>query len=111
VNSLGTIEPSIGSTAGRPEWIQVIGAHPHLSHVADKQGINPMTKGPMFYKAPPDCAHVLVDGVGVGMIHWAMDDSRRLVVWSDTGAEIQVALVAEHVAAQLGWHYVPEDVA
>jgi len=65
----------------------------------------------MLYKAASDCAHVVVEGIEVGMIHWAMDDSQKLVVWSATGAEVQVAVVAEHVATRLGWRYVREDAA
>ena len=111
MTSLGTIERDHSSATGRTEWIHLIDSHPQLSQVADKQGINPFTKGAMEYKAARDCAHVLVEGIEIGMIHWAMDDSQRLVVWSAAGAEAQVAAVAENVASRLGWRYVREDSA
>jgi hypothetical protein len=105
---LGAIEPGIDGTAGKPEWVELIESHPQLSHAPDKQGINPFTRRPMLFKAAPDCARVLAGEIEVGMIHWAMDDSQRLAVWAEMGAEAQVATVAEEVASRLGWRYVRE---
>src|SRR5882724_7668303 len=108
---LGAIEQGIDGTVGRSEWIQLIDSHPELSHVPDKQGINPFTKRPMLYKAAPDCARVLAGGIEVGMIYWSEDGSHCLTVWAVMGAEAQVATVAEEVASRLGWRYVREDAA
>ena len=105
---LGAIEPGIVGTAGKPQWIWLIESHPQLSHVPDKQGVNPFTRRPMLYKAAPDCARVLAGGIEVGMIHWAEDASQSLIVWAVMGAEAQVATVADDVASRLGWRYVRE---
>jgi hypothetical protein len=48
----------------------------------------------------------MIDDSEVGLIHWAEDDSRHLVVWSAAGAEEKVIDVATDVAARLGWHFV-----
>jgi hypothetical protein len=105
---LGAIEPGIDGTVGMPEWIKLIDSHPQLSHVPDKEGINPFTRRPMLYKAAPGCARVSAGEIEIGMIDWAMDDSQRLAVWAAMGAQEQVATVAEEVASQLGWRYVRE---
>jgi hypothetical protein len=74
----------------------------------DKQGINPFTRRHMLYKAAPDCARVLAEGIEIGTIHWAEDGSQRLAVWAAMGADVEVATVAEEVASRLGWRYVRE---
>jgi hypothetical protein len=104
---LGTIEPTVGTSAGRSEWLNLVGAHPSLAPFTPRQGINPFTKEPMQYKAAADTARVLVEGSQVGCIGWAEDNSQVLVAWSDTGAEAQVSAVAADVAARLGWQFVP----
>src|SRR5215471_360471 len=108
---LGTIEPKAGTTSGQDEWISLIGAHPSLASVPARLGINPFTKGPYLYKARPDTARVLVEGLAVGSIEWAQDESQRLVVWSDAAANVQVEDVAVDVASRLGWKYVPESAS
>jgi len=40
-----------------------------------------------------------------------MDDSRRLIVWADTGSEEEVRNVAEDVASRLGWRFVADNAA
>jgi hypothetical protein len=103
---IGTVEPDAGVTNGKAEWICVIEAHPQLSLVPPKKGINPFSKTPHLYRADPTMARVIIEGAEVGSIHWAMDDSRRLVVWSKPGAEEKVRGIASDVAARLGWQYV-----
>jgi hypothetical protein len=107
---LGTIEPTAATSAGRNEWLTLVGTHPSLAPVPPRQGINPFTKEPMQYKAAPDTARVLVEGSEVGYFAWAEDDSQVLAVWSDAGAEKQVSAVASDVAARLGWQFVPSGV-
>lgn len=103
---LGTIEPGDDHVTGKPQWAELINAHPHLSLGPAKTGINPFTKRPMEFKPNPYDSAVQVEDRRVGTIHWAMDDSRRLVVWSEVGSEISVRAVAEDVALRLGWHFV-----
>jgi hypothetical protein len=100
---LGTIEPDNGAVAGRKEWIALIEAHPCLSPGQPRQGINPFTKEPVIYKPRADYAQVTVDGAKVGAIHWAMDESRRLILWSLPMARVQSIDIAQQVAARLGW--------
>jgi len=104
---IGTIEPDSGATFDRNGWIALIGAHSSLAAAQTRQGINPFTKEPHVYRPAPDYAGVLRDGAEVGAIHWAMDDSRRLAVWSMPGAEAQVIVVAQDVASRLGCCFHP----
>jgi hypothetical protein len=111
VKVLGTIEPGAEATVGKPEWTCLIETHPQLSSPPAKEGINPFTKKPHLYRPNPTAAQVIIDGSPAGSIHWAMDDSRRLVVWSNAGAEQKVRSVATDVASRLGWHFVVGNVA
>ena len=106
---LGTIEPSPDSDAGKNEWIALIGVHSALALYEPKQGINPFTKAPILFKPHPDTARVIVDGSQVGSIHWAMDDSRRLVVWAETAAKSRVIAIANDVASRLGWCFLAHN--
>jgi hypothetical protein len=106
VELLGAIEPGDHPATGKPQWAELINAHPQLSSGPAKAGINPFTKRPMEFKPSPYHGSVEIAGRKVGAIHWAMDDSRRLIVWSDAGSETPVRAVAEDVASRLGWHFV-----
>jgi hypothetical protein len=103
---LGTIEPNHGVSADQHEWIVLIGVHSSLAPAVPKQGVNPFSKQPILFKPAPDYASVLLDGRKVGAIHWAMDGSHRLVVWSLAAARTHVADVAQDVASRLGWRFV-----
>ena len=64
----------------------------------------------MVFSPRPDAAIVVVDGTQIGAIHWAMNDSRQLIVWSEPEAKIRVVAVASDVASRLGWRFVaPEE--
>jgi hypothetical protein len=106
---LGTIEPGADLAVGKPEWIRLIGEHPQLSTMPDREGVNPFTRKPYLYKANPDLARVCVQLEQVGSIHWAMDDSRRLVVWAEPGSEQSVRNIAQDVASRLGWRFVADS--
>jgi hypothetical protein len=103
---VGTVEPGSETMGGRSDWIRLIEGHPLLSPVPAVAGINPFTRRPNVYTANPDTAQILKEAKQIGSIHWAMDGSCRLVVWSHPGCEEQVKEVAEDVAARLGWHLV-----
>jgi hypothetical protein len=103
---IGTVEPEAGVTNGKAAWIRVIEAHPQLSSVPPREGINPFSTAPHLYRADPTTARVMIEGTQIGSIHWAMDDSRRLVVWSIAGAEEKIRGVASDVAARLGWKLI-----
>ena len=108
---LGTIEPGADLATGKPEWIRLIDAHPQLSPMLAREGINPFTRKPLLFEARPDTARVLVGLEQIGSIYWAMDDSRRLIVSADIGSEQEVRKVAADVASRLGWHFVAHNVA
>lgn len=108
---VGRVEPSSDAVGGRPDWISIIQGHPQLSPIAPVEGINTFTQEPILYRARPDTAQVWNEGKRVVLIHWAADDSRRLVVWSDPGYEDQIRKVAEDVAGRLGWQLVRADAA
>jgi len=105
VELIGTIEPDAAVATRKAEWIHVIKTHPQLSAVEAKKGVSPFSKKPQLYQPSPTTAQVIIDGSQWGLIHWAMDDSRRLVVWPSAGAEEKVRGVATDVAARLGWHF------
>ena len=71
--------------------------------MAPRPGLDPFVREPMLYKPAPEAATVMSDGAAVGAMHWAMDDSRRLVVWSRPTSRGHVMGVARDVAADLGW--------
>jgi hypothetical protein len=103
---LGAIEPDHDASADQNKWIALVGAHSSLAPGKPQQGINPFTKNAHVYKPAPDYAHVLLDGTEVGAIHWAMDNSHRLVVWSVAAAKSHVKAVAQDVASRLSWRFV-----
>jgi hypothetical protein len=103
---IGTIEPDAGAALHHNGWIALICAHPSLAPVQTRQGINPFTKEPYVYQPPTDYAHILLDGKEVGAIHWTMDDSRRLVVWSMPGVKTRVIVIAQDVASKLGCRFL-----
>jgi len=107
---LGTIEPAAGDAMHRDGWIALIDAHPSLAPVQPRQGINPFTKLPHIYQAAPDSAIVLLDDAKEGAIHWAMDDSHRLLVWSMPNSRARVVAVAQDVASILGGRFNPGKV-
>ena len=109
MNLLGTIEPKDGSVADRPEWIRLIDSHPDLGRSSDVSGINPFTKRPMIFKGNPDGAQVRVKSSVVGSIHCAMDGSRKLIVCSEVGAEVDVQRIAIDIATRLAWNFVTSD--
>jgi len=111
VELLGTIEPGIDVATGKPDWIRLIDAHPQLSSVPARWGVNPFSRSPLLFKPKPDTARVLLEQRQIGQIHWAMDDSRHLIVWADTGFEEMVGNVAQDIASRLGWRFVPHDAA
>jgi hypothetical protein len=107
---LGTIRPG-DSDVDRNAWAALISAHSFLASVAPRRGINPFTKKPHTFEAPTDSARIVLDGVEVGAVNWAEDDSNCLVVWSAPAAKIRVAVIAQDIAARLGMRFVPDGAA
>jgi hypothetical protein len=103
---LGTIEPRDGTTAERNAWVALISAHSSLASVTPRQGINPFTRKPHNFEARPESARILLDGMDVGAVSWAQDDSDRLVVHSELAAKTHVALVAQDIADKLGMRFI-----
>jgi len=60
--------------------MRLIDAHPQLSRVPSRWGINPFTRGPLLFKSKPDTARVLMEQNPIGFIHWALNDTCRLIV-------------------------------
>jgi hypothetical protein len=108
---VGTIRPGDSATVERNAWVALISAHSFLAPVAPRQGVNPFTKKPHAFQAPADSARIVLDGVDVGAVRWAEDDSNCLVVWSAAAAKTRVTVIAQDVAARLGMRFVPEGAA
>jgi len=90
------------------KWIALIEAHPSLTTVPQRKGINPFTGKQAQFKAPITSALVCLEGVEIGSIHWATDGSPILIVEAKDGAETSVARLAKEIAAKLGHHFQPE---
>jgi hypothetical protein len=105
---LGTIRPGDSAEVERSVWVALISAHSFLASVAPRRGINPFTKKPHTFEAPPDSARIVLDSMDVGAVNWAEDGSNCLVVWSAPAAKIRVAVIAQDIAARLGMRFVPD---
>jgi hypothetical protein len=108
---VGTLEPPNDLASCREGWTRLIGAHPRLSPPPPRQGVNPFSRMPHTYTAAPDTARVLLGSQEIGLIHWAMDNSRHLVVQSHADSKAEVISVAQDVASRLGWRFVTHDAA
>jgi hypothetical protein len=102
---LGQIEAA-SKAISETVWVAMIASHEHLSPVPPRKGINPFTRQPHEFKAPPTSAIVSIDGVKVGLISWAQDGSSMLIVDAEDGCEDSVAGIAEGVAAALDARFV-----
>ena len=85
-------------------WLDVIARHPNLASVPRREGLNPFTKEPYFYRAPPEDARVILDGVQVGSMTWAQDGSRQIAVEGEISIVERIAI---QVAEELGCVFEP----
>ena len=82
-------------------WIDLIREHPNLQTSQPKQGINPFTRKPMLYRAPPNGAQVIVGARMVGTMCWAEDGSNAIVVWGERQVLVPLACgIAESLGAR-----------
>jgi hypothetical protein len=91
------------------QWIDLIDSHGSLDHVPPVMGINPFDRQPCEYNAPSSTARVVIGGVRVGAIGWAVDGSPVLLVDANEESVEDVAKVAEGVARRLGARFVRDD--
>ena len=106
--SIGDLVPDGEPNFTQQDWMQFVQAHPQLRVPSPKEGIDPFTRQPMMFRAHPDTGVVSINGSDVGMIHWSLDESLRiLVVWAEQGAEAQVTQFAREIAASIGWKFIP----
>lgn len=104
---IGRIEPQSGSRLDKDEWVRLIETHPGLAPVP-REGVNPFTQKPHFYKAPPTCARVLSANDEIGSITWAEDDSILLDIWALSDERVGLLAIAQEVADLLGCRLVTE---
>ena len=102
---LGQIE-AVSKVISQTTWVAMIASHECLSPVPPRRGINPFTRQPTEFSAPPTSAIISIDRVEVGLIYWAQDGSSMLIVDAEDGCEDSVAGIAEEVAAALGARFV-----
>jgi hypothetical protein len=107
---IGQIEAVAGSAKidGR-KWMELIDSHGSLDHVPPVMGINPFNRQPVEYNAPGSTARIVIGGVSIGAIEWAMDGSPVLLVDSDEEWVEDVAKVAGEVAMRLGTRFVRKN--
>ena len=104
---IGRIEASVG--IDRSQWIALIASHQALAPVPPVIGINPFTRKECTFTAPATSAIVSADGVDIGSICWAQDNSPMLIVSAWQSVEV-VARIAEDVASNLGANFVRETL-
>lgn len=92
------------------KWLNLIDSHAALGHPPPVIGINPFTQQPQEFYAPGSTAEILKDGVRVGSIEWAMDESPWLLVHAEDDSAGYVTIIAEHVAATLSGRFVLETI-
>jgi hypothetical protein len=102
---IGQIEFPSRQSVGRP-WLRLIDSHPALGHPPPVMGFNPATRQPIEIKVPGSTAQIVKDGMRVGGIEWAMDDSPWLLVDADDAWVDYVVIIAEDVASRLGGRFV-----
>jgi hypothetical protein len=76
---LGTIRPGDSAEVERSVWVALISAHSFLASVAPRRGINPFTKKPHTFEAPPDSARIVLDSMDVGA---AIGRRMAQIAWS-----------------------------
>lgn len=55
----------------------------------------------MVLRAPDTTARIIVDGIQVGSIFWALDGSHMLIVDAEDGAADSVTIIAQNLATSL----------
>jgi len=72
----------IASSGGidRAAWLALISQHDALHPAASRVGINPFTGERTEFKAPKTTASLIIEGERAGVISWAEDGSRKLIV-------------------------------
>src|SRR5262249_35024467 len=106
---IGEIKVASRNSVGS-KWLSLIDSHAALGHPPPRMGINPFTRKPQEFYAPGSSAQVLREGVRVGGIQWAMDDSPWLLVDADDECIEYVANIAEDVAKILDAYFIREPL-
>ncbi|MFI5379113.1 MAG: hypothetical protein ACHRHE_07450 [Tepidisphaerales bacterium] len=108
MNYIGRIEVSAG--INKSKWIALIASHRALAPVPPAIGINPFTRKECTFTAPATSAIVSADGVHIGSISWAQDNSPMLIVTAADESVEAVAVIADDVASSLGAIFVRETL-
>ena len=87
-------------------WTRMIEEHASLKRPAAAKRINPFTGQLADFHPHPSAARVTVDGIEVGSMQWALDDSPAVVVFGDAAL---VTPVARDIAALLGGTFTPTE--
>jgi hypothetical protein len=103
---IGHIEPGPGGRLEKSSWVALIERHPQLARVPSREGINPFTKKPVKFEAPPTSARVLSSDIEIGNITWAEDGSDLLNVWTASEPQTQLAELARQIAESLKCRFV-----
>jgi hypothetical protein len=101
VTIVAVIVPKDGESIPALAWESLIPRHSSLALSEVKTGVNPFTKEPVTVPPRRDYARVVIDGLDVGCIEWALDGSDMLLVRAETNADAVIAVGAE-VAQELG---------
>jgi hypothetical protein len=105
---LGQIESAPYSEAiDEASWIGLIRSFPHLKPVSPKKITNPFTREPIEVHAPATTG-IIWNGVDLGSIEWAQDDSRTLNVYCKDDAVEEANSIAQEIARLLGARFIAE---
>jgi hypothetical protein len=93
----------------RDRWLALIALDSRLSPVPPREGINPFTRKPTIFRAPPETARVHLDGEEAGGIEWSQSETHELLVFSTSSAAQAVAAVAGELAVKLDGEFRRSD--
>jgi hypothetical protein len=101
----GVIQGDPQRPIGLERWAAAIVTDDRLRPPDPVEGIDPFTREPLTFRPHPGTAYVVEQGVPVGMMTWAEDDSDEILV---SGSAPIVRTVAEEIAERLSGRFVPD---
>jgi len=91
-------------------WLALIASRSEFVVPEPVVGTNPFTGKPSEFRPHPASARVVLDGIDVGSMHWAMDSSSAVIVWANEDTFVsRITAFALEVAEPLGGVLLPPE--